>query len=90
MVERSVLRTMNVFYSYAHEDEDLRQRLQTHLGVLKYQQLLSDWHDRKIHAGEEWAKKIQVHLNTADILLLLISPDFLNSSSINGIEMKRA
>jgi tetratricopeptide (TPR) repeat protein len=84
------VRAMKVFYSYAHEDEDLRQRLQTHLGVLKYQHLITDWHDREIHAGEEWAKKIQVHLDTADIILLLISPDFLNSEYINSVEMKRA
>jgi tetratricopeptide (TPR) repeat protein len=83
-------RVIEVFYSYAHEDEDLRQRLQTHLGVLKYQQLITDWHDREIRAGEEWAKQLQVHLDTADIILLLISPDFLNSAYINSVEMKRA
>lgn len=80
MVSKEPARAIKVFYSYAHEDEILRQRLQTHLGVLKYQQLITDWHDREIHAGEEWAKKVQVHLDTADIILLLISPDFLNSA----------
>jgi len=84
------VRALEVFYSYAHEDEGLRQRLQTHLGVLKYQQLITDWHDREIHAGEEWAKRLRVHLDTADIILLLISPDFLNSAYINSVEMKRA
>lgn len=83
-------RVIKVFYSYAHEDEGLRQRLQTHLGVLKYQQLITEWHDRDIRAGEEWAKQVQVHLDTADIILLLISPDFLNSAYINSVEMKRA
>ncbi|HEY1352418.1 MAG TPA: tetratricopeptide repeat protein [Ktedonobacteraceae bacterium] len=83
-------RVIEVFYSYAHEDEELRQRLQTHLGVLKYQELITDWHDRDIRAGEEWARQLQVHLDTADIILLLISPDFLNSAYINSVEMKRA
>lgn len=87
---KETVRELKVFYSYAREDEELRQRLQTHLGVLKYQHLITDWHDREIRAGEEWAKQIQVQLETADIILLLISPDFLNSPYINSIEMKKA
>jgi tetratricopeptide (TPR) repeat protein len=83
-------RALEIFYSYAHEDEGLRQRLQTHLGVLKHQQLISEWHDREIRAGEEWAKQLRVHLDTADIILLLVSPDFLNSEYIHSVEMKRA
>lgn len=83
-------RVIDIFYSYAHEDEVLRERLEKHLSVLSQQQLITGWHDRNIHAGEEWAQEISVHFDTVDIILLLISPDFMASAYINSVEMKRA
>ena len=83
-------RTIEVFYSYAHKDEKLRKELETQLSHLKQQGRITNWHDRKIGAGQEWANEIDEHLNTADIILLLISPDFLASNYCYGIEMKRA
>lgn len=81
---------IEIFYSYSHKDEKLRDKLETHLSLLKQQGVLINWHDRKISAGEEWAMAIDSHLNTADIILLLVSPDFLASSYCYSIEMKRA
>jgi len=80
----------SVFISYAHEDEPLRQRLEVHLSLLRRQGLIADWHDRQILAGEEWARAIDEHLETASLTLLLISPDFLASDYCYGIEMRRA
>ena len=84
------MRAMNVFYSYAHEDEELRTRLEKHLALLKRQGLIVGWHDHLISPGIEWAQEIDIHLNTADIILLLISPSFLASDYCYSIEMKRA
>lgn len=70
---------LTLFYSYAHEDEVLREQLEKHLRMLRRQELISEWHDRQIVAGTEWKKEIDEHLNTASIILLLISPDFLAS-----------
>ena len=81
---------IQLFYSYAHEDEALRKKLETHLKLLERQGLLAPWHDRMIQAGTEWAHKIDEHLNTASLILLLISPDFLASDYYYDIEMQRA
>ena len=83
-------RPLNVFYSYAHKDAKLRDELGKHLFPLKRQGLIADWYDRDISAGKEWEKEIDDHLNTADIILLLISSDFLASEYCYGIELKRA
>lgn len=83
-------RAIEVFFSYSHKDQDLRDQLETHLSLLKNQGVLSGWHDRKIIAGTEWAGEIETHLNTAQIILLLISADFLASSYCHGIEIIRA
>jgi hypothetical protein len=83
-------RTIEIFFSYAREDEALRKELEKHLRVLKRQGIIDIWHDRDISAGMEWELEIDRHLNTAQIILLLISPDFMDSDYCYGIEMKRA
>jgi tetratricopeptide (TPR) repeat protein len=84
------LHALQVFVSYAHEDENLCQEFLTHLSQLKHDGLLQDWHDRRITGGSEWAGRIDEHLNSADIIVLLVSPDFLASSYCYDVEMKRA
>src|SRR5438067_2417301 len=70
---------IELFYSYAHADEPLRKELEKHLSLLKRQGYLAGWHDRDISAGTEWQQEINTHLNTACIILLLVSPDFMTS-----------
>ena len=82
--------SVEVFYSYAHKDEPLRNELEKHLSVLQRNGLVSSWHDRQIEPGMDWAQAIDTHLETASIILLLISSDFLASEYCYGIEMKRA
>jgi DNA polymerase III delta prime subunit len=82
--------SLTLFYSYAHEDESFREQLEKHLRLLKRQSLISEWHDRLIDAGTEWAKQIDEHLETASVILLLISPDFLASDYCYEIEMQCA
>jgi len=81
---------LSVFISYAHEDVPLCQQLEAHLSLLRRQGLIADWHDRQILAGEEWARDIDEYLETASLILLLISPDFLASDYCYGIEMLQA
>ena len=71
--------TLEVFFLYAHEDEELRDRLAKHLSILERQGLISAWHDRQIGAGKEWAGEISDHLDRAQIVLLLVSADFVAS-----------
>ena len=81
---------MKLFYSYSHKDEALREELETHLSVLKRQGVIASWHDRKISAGSEWAGEIDKNLDEADVILLLVSADFLGSDYCYDKEMKQA
>jgi internalin A len=82
--------TVRLFYSYSHKDETLRNELETHLKLLQRQGLLETWHDRQIEAGEEWKQKIDDNLERADIVLLLVSADFIASDYCYEKEMGRA
>jgi hypothetical protein len=83
-------KAIEVFYSYSHKDEDLRDELEKHLSILKHQGVIQSWHDRRIGAGREWEGEIDKHLNTAHVILLLISADFLASDYCYEVEMKQA
>jgi len=82
--------TVKIFFCYAHEDEPLLKKLKVQLTPMQRQGLIDVWHDRDISAGTEWEREISEQLNTAQIILLLVSPDFLASDYCYGIEMKRA
>jgi hypothetical protein len=79
-----------LFFSYSHVDENLRDQLEIHLSGLRRQGLIDSWHDRRITAGEEFGAAIDGHIDTADVILLLISPDFIASDYCYEREMKRA
>ena len=80
----------HVFISYSHEDEDLRNKLETHLAGLKRQGAITTWHDRRIVPGDELHGRISDQLDTADIILLLVSADFIASDYCYDVEMTRA
>jgi hypothetical protein len=82
--------TIEIFCCYAHKDRPLLKELKYHLMPLQRQGLIDEWHDSDISAGTEWEGEINKHLNTADIILLLVSPDFMVSDYCYGVEMKRA
>jgi hypothetical protein len=82
--------SISIFISYSHRDDEWRQELDTHLSGLRRQGVISVWHDRRIVAGEEWAGAIDDNLEAADVILLLISSDFIASDYCYKIEMKRA
>jgi tetratricopeptide (TPR) repeat protein len=81
---------VELFFSYAHEDEALRDQLGAHLSVLIREKVITEWHDRKIDSGSDWAGQIDEHINSAGIILLLVSPDFLASRYCYDVETKRA
>ena len=78
---------VTLFYSYAHEDEALRDELQDHLAILERRRVIRSWHDRAIVPGHDWSQEIDRHLGTADLVLLLISKDFIASDYIMGVEI---
>jgi hypothetical protein len=81
---------VNLFFSYSHKDESLRDELETHLALVKREGTISTWHDRRIGAGEEIEDSISKELEEAQIILLLVTPDFLASDYCFEKEMHRA
>ena len=79
-----------LFFSYSHQDEALRDQLETQLAMLKRQGVIEMWHDRRIGAGQELHTQISDHVENDDIILLLVSPDFLASDYCYDQEMLRA
>lgn len=82
--------SIEIFICYAREDEELRKSLEKQLRALRREGLIDIWHDRQIIAGAEREGEINRHLDAAQIILLLISPDFMASDYCYGIEMERA
>ncbi len=83
-------RPVKVFISYAHKDEELLVGLRTHLQSLQRLQLIEPWHDRLIEPGSEWATIIEESLRSSDLVLLLVSPDYIASRYCYDIEMPQA
>lgn len=81
---------LNIFLSYAHEDEAMKTQLDKNLIMLKKSDKVNIWQDRQIMAGSEWDEAIAKELAAADIILLLISVDFNNSQYIWDKELKVA
>jgi hypothetical protein len=81
---------VTLFFSYSHRDETLRDEMEIHLTMLKRQGAIATWHDRRIGAGKEFGKEISHYLEKAEIILLLVSPDFLASDYCYDVEMARA
>ena len=81
---------IKLFYCYARKDKSLRDELEIQLSWLKRRYQLINWHDHEILPGEEWEQAIDKHLNTAQLILLLISPDFMASDYCYSKEMQRA
>ena len=82
--------SVTLFISYAHRDEDLKTQLDKHLTPLKLQKVIDKWSDRQIEGGQDWAHQIDSNLKSADIILLLVSPDFVSSEYCAGVELKEA
>ncbi|MEH2080846.1 MAG: TIR domain-containing protein [Nostoc sp.] len=84
------LEPLKVVCSYSHNDEPLKDELTKHLTMLERQGIISTWHDRKIPPGREWDGEINENLNTADIILLLVSSDFIYSKYCWDVEVTKA
>lgn len=89
-MSKKLAKAINVFYSYAPQDEQLLKELEKHLTVLKQEALITSWYSHKIMAGAERAHEIDTHLNTAQIILFLISADFLALNYRDGTEVRQA
>ena len=81
---------VQIFCSYSHKDSKYRAELEVFLASLRSQGMVSVWHDRLIKPGTDWAEQIDQNLDHANVILLLVSADFLASQYCMGIECSRA
>ncbi len=81
---------LTVFISYSHADESLKNDLVKHSEPLRRLGLIDAWHDRKPKPGDEWDKVISSNLKKAQIILILVSIDFINSKYCYDVELEEA
>ncbi len=81
---------ITIFCSYTHADESYKDALQKALAVPLNNGEISFWHDRLIESGKEWDNEIKSQLNSADIILLMVSFDFFASGYCQRVEVKTA
>lgn len=82
--------TWRVFYSYSHKDTELRNQIGTFLAPLRHNNKIVEWHDRKIEPGADWQNEVSLQLDSAHLILLLVSADFLASDYCFGVEVEKA
>ena len=78
------------FISYSHRDKQALDRLHTHLAVLRREQHINEWYDRDILAGSDLDQEISEQLESCELFLALVSPDYLASGYCYDREMTRA
>lgn len=83
-------RPLQIFCCYAREDQPFLLMLKRHLSTIQRAGLIALQADIDVSSGEEWEPKISYYLNTAQMILLLLSADFLSSDSCYAKEMMRA
>lgn len=81
---------LRLFFSYAHEDAPVRDRLDEHLELLRRQGVIMTWSDEHITPGDEWRPVIEENMRAADIILLLVSKRFLASDFVREVEIPLA
>lgn len=81
---------IEIFFSYAHEDEKLMDEVRRQLIVFEREKRIVKWHDRKIPPGSEWKNHIDNRLRNAKIILLFMSPHFIESKYCYEIEGQEA
>lgn len=81
---------VRIFISYAHEDKDYCTRLAKHFRPMERQGKVKVWTDGEIEQGDLWDDEIKKALTGAEIVLFLISSDFVFSDYIDSVEMNSA
>ncbi len=74
------LRPIKIFLAYSHHDIQMVDRLIKFLSGMLHEKSISVWHDRDIAPGQSWEEEIKSAIEEADVILILISADFLASN----------
>lgn len=81
---------IEIFFSYAHEDETLMDEVRRQLIVYEREGQILKWHDRKIIPGVEWKNEIDERLKRARVILLFMTPHFIESRYCYEMEGQEA
>ena len=68
-----------IIYSYSHRDSQFRSSMGDALALLKREGLLKDWSDNQILPGQKISAAVKTHMDDDDIIVFLLSQDFLAS-----------
>lgn len=81
---------LKVFFSYASADEDARIELEKHLAMLKRTNKIICQYSRSASGGQDAISETAAHLNESQIILLLISPDYIASDEVFNNDVAQA
>lgn len=87
---KTPIKMKKIFISYSKADASYLTKLENHLSVLRRNGTISLWNCRQLLPGEKWDGKIKKELEEADIIIFMVSDDFLATDYIWDIEIKRA
>lgn len=85
-----VTQPLHVFFCYAPQDEELCKGLEAHLSLLVRQGYLTSYASRRVGVGMDRRAEIDRQMDRADVILLLVSADFLASDQLYDMELRRA
>lgn len=86
----SAAQPLQIFISYAHEDEPYKEELVKRLSILERAGLAALWDDRQIRPAKDWEPQLVRRLEEADLVVLLVSPDYLASHYCYQVECMQA
>ncbi|WP_417786150.1 COR domain-containing protein [Tenacibaculum sp.] len=86
----SPLKMKKIFISYSKQDIRLVNKFIEHLSALQRDGKVAHWYCSELKAGSVWDEEIQKHLDEADIVCFMISPNFMKTEYIHEHEIKKA
>ena len=89
LAQKKKIQRQSIFISYSHKDEEWKDRLLQHLGILQQEAFADIWDDRRVEAGDDWYLGIESAINQASVAILMISANFLTSKFILGEEVPK-
>ncbi|MFA8298733.1 MAG: COR domain-containing protein [Hyphomicrobiales bacterium] len=81
---------LKFFISYSKDNEQQLDKFKKYLGQYKGHYKFTPWYDGDLKCGDEWDPEIKRNLNEADLIIFLVSNDFLATDYIRDVEIETA
>lgn len=82
--------SLNAFLMYADADKEVKAVFETQLAALKRNKVIRTWSEEMINAGAVRADVISAQIESADIIILLVTPRFISTDKIYEEQLQRA